>query len=568
MKDLYRCLDDYPPPLLQAIAEAWQVALAQGTPREMSGKLAEAMLAPGALEGLLARLSAEAHEALAGMVRAGGVAPAYRLFHGYGAIRRLGPARLARERPWLQPANALEELLYKGLIYRAYGTVGDYYGEVLLIPQQLQERLAALGLGAAELKVAEVEPPARIQADGRALIEDILAILVHIRKGQVAAGAGGGGGRGASLPSLANLDLGPRLQGENHPERLALIGRLLARMHLVQPGEGLLRPTARAREWLRAADWPRWRSVFLAWREDAHWDELRHLPTLHLDDPAWQGNPVRARQALLQVLGRVRPGVWLSLEAFLAALKRQHPDYLRPDGDYAHPVLRDAQTGERLSGLASWDRVEGVLACHLLTWPLRWLGVVDIGYADEGAERPSALRLTEEGRALLAEGAEPAAGEAEPPVATIGEDFTITLPLADSLYERYQLERFAQWQAQDHRQAIYRLSAESIWRSQNAGVNVEQILRFLQRISRDRVPPGVTRALQEWGHRFGKVIIRKTVLLQAADPHIMQQLRADPAIRALLGEMLSPTACLVEERNVEALSKQLKALGIWPHVSL
>lgn len=564
MKDLYRCLDEYPPPLLQAIAEAWQLALPQGAPKEMVRELAEAMLAPGALEGLLSRLSAEAQEALAGMVRAGGAAPAQRLFYGYGAIRRLGPARLARERPWLQPANALEELLYRGLIYRAYGTVGDYYGEVLLIPQQFQERLEALGFGAAELKVREVEPPACVQADGRALLEDILAALVRIRQGQVAAGPGGSNG---AERALVGLDWGPRLQGESHAERLALIGRLLARMHLVQPSEGLLRPTARAREWLRAADLSRWQSVYLAWREDARWDELRHLPTLHLDDPAWQGNPVLARRALLGVLGQVRPGAWLSLEAFIAALKRQRPDYLRPDGDYDHPSLRDAQSGERLSGFASWDKVEGALARYLLAWPLRWLGVVEIGYG-EGSEQPSAFRLTVEGRALLSERAEPALGEAEPPVATIGEDFTITLPLAGSLYERYQLERFAQWQSQDQQRAVYRLSAESIWRGQNAGVKVEQILRFLRRISREQVPPGVTRALEEWGHRFGKVIIRKTVLLQAADQRTMQQIRSEPTIRALLGEMLSPTACLVEERDVEALSKQLKALGIWPHVSL
>lgn len=563
MKDLYRCLDAYTPPLLQAIAEAWQRVLSSSSPKEMVQELAEAMLAPGALESLLSRLSVEAREALAGIVRVGGAAPAHRLFRGYGPIRRLGPARLTREKPWLQPANALEELFYKGLIHRAYGAVEEYYGEVLLIPQQLQERLEALGLGAGELDVREVTPPTRIQADGRALLEDILAVLVRIRQGQVTAAALEGG----EALSLAGLDWGARLQGEKHPERWALIGRLLARMHLVQPSEGLLRPTGRAREWLRASDFSRWQSLYLAWREDARWDELRHLPTLYLDDPAWQGNPVLARRALLQVLSWAPSGVWLALDSFIAALKRHRPDYLRPDGDYERPVLRDAQTGERLGGFESWDRVEGALARYLIAWPLRWLGIVDIGYED-GSEQASAFRLTEMGCALLAGRAESAFGEAETPVAVIAEDFTIALPLAGSLYERYQLERFAQWQSQDQQQAIYRLSAESIWRSQNAGVKVEQILRFLQRISREQVPAGVARALQEWGHRFGKVIIRKAVILQAADQRTMQQIRSEPDIRVLLGEMLSPTACLVEEQNVEALSRQLKALGIWPHVRL
>jgi len=567
MKDLYRCLDEYSPQLLQAISEAWQIALPKGPPKEMVMGLVAAMLAPAALEGLVSKLTPEAHEALAGMVRAGGVSPAHRLFRAYGAIRRLGPARIARERPWLQPANALEELLYKGLMYRAYDTVEDYYGEVLLIPQQLQERLAALGLGAAALKVQEVEAPARVKADSQALIEDMLAILVRVRQGQVAAGPTGAGGEQVPIsPPLASLDLGPRLQGESHAERLALIGRLLVRTRLVQPSEGLLRPTTRAREWLRAADLPRLQSVYLAWREDSRWDELRHLSSLHLDDSAWQGNPVLARRALLKVLGQVRPDIWLSLDSFIEALKHQRPDYLRPDGDYDRWSIRDAQTGERLGGFESWDKIEGALARYIIACPLRWLGVVDIGYGDED-ERPSAFRITEQGWATLSESPEPPATEGSPPVATIADDFTVTLSLAGSLYERYQLERFAEWQPQDAR-AIYRISAESIWKSQNAGVKVEQILRFLRRISQDHVAPTVARALQEWGHRFGKVIIRKTVLLQAVDRRTMQQISSEPAIRALLGEMLSPTTCLVDERNVEALSKQLRALGIWPHVIL
>jgi len=567
MKDLYRCLDEYSPQLLQAISEAWQITLPKGPPKETVKGLAAAMLAPEALESLVARLTPQAHEALAGMVRAGGVLPAHRLFRAYGTLRRLGPVRIVREKPWLQPANALEELLYKGLIYRAYDTVEDYYGEVLLIPQQLQERLSALGLRMAALEVQEVDPPARARADGQALTEDMLAILVCARQGQVAAGPAGPAGEHtpASL-SLASLDLGPRLQGESHAERLALIERVLVRMRLVQPVEGLLRPTVRAREWLRAADWPRLQSVYLAWRDDSRWDELRHLSPLHLDDPTWQGNPILARRALLGVLGQARPGIWLSLDSFVGALKRQRPDYLRPDGDYDHPSVRDAQTGEQLSGFESWDKIEGVLARYLIAWPLRWLGIVDIGYG-EGDERPSAFRITEQGLALLSEGAEPPAAQSAQPVATIAEDFTITLPIAGSLYERYQLERFAQWQSQDTR-AVYRISAESIWKSQNAGVKVEQILRFLRRISQDQVAPTVARALQEWGHRFGKVIIRKTVLLQAVDRPTMQRISSEPTIRALLGEMLSPTTCLVEEKNVEALSKQLKALGIWPHVIL
>jgi hypothetical protein len=78
----------------------------------------------------------------------------------------------------------------------------------------------------------------------------------------------------------------------------------------------------------------------------------------------------------------------------------------------------------------------------------------------------------------------------------------------------------------------------------------------------------VERALQEWGKRVGRVIIRKMVLLQTVDERTMQQIRSTPAVRSLLGQALSPTACLVDEANVEELSKRLKLLGIWPHIRI
>ncbi len=148
----------------------------------------------------------------------------------------------------------------------------------------------------------------------------------------------------------------------------------------------------------------------------------------------------------------------------------------------------------------------------------------------------------------------------------IGDDFTVTLPLAGTLYERYQLERFAEWQSQDAQSATYRITAESIWRGQNAGIKAEQIAQFLRRISQDRVAPTVQRALQAWGGRFGRVMMRRGVVLRTADEKTMQQIASHAELRALLGESLSPTACLVDERHVEELTRRLKAMGIWPHV--
>ena len=565
MKDLYRCLDDYSPELLQAIGQAWGFGLPKGEQREIVMRLAEAMLSPHAANDLLKRLSADAQAALAQLVNDGGMLPGHRLSLNYGGIRRFGPARMAREQPWLQPQGTLEELFYSGIIYRAYGAIDEYTGEIVFVPSQLLERLPPLGQGS-RLEPERAGEPKRVAIDGRALVEDLFIGLVGIRRTQLPSD---GLPTNAIGPHLRQALLVSRWSGEDRPERLALVWRLLWRLGLIRQDSGILQPSDRAREWLRLPDTRRLHSIYLGWRDDPQQDELRLLPTLRPEETGWHNNPVAARHQLLAALGRLPRSTWFSLDSFVQVLKRRRPDYLRPDGDFDSWYIRDAQTNEYLSGYASWDRIEGELARYMISGPLRWLGITNVGYGEE-SDQPLAFSITDKGAELLTED-EGMLGDKTPSrrqlVAAVSTDLLITISTENSLYERYHLERFSEWQpsAED---AVYQITADSVWRSQDAGIKTEQILRFLKRISRNRVPESVMRTLRAWGGRFGRAAIRGAVLLQTIDEATMEQISAQPATRDLLSTSLSPTVCLVEETNVAELIERLKALGIWPQVRL
>lgn len=484
---------------------------------------------------------------------------------------------MEREQPWLRPDNALEELLYKGIIYRAYGNIGEYYGEVFVIPQQLLERLPKVKAGSPQRKIERAEIPLRIKADGRALIEDLFAILVRVRQGQVRAPKH----KPALLPQVfEQMNLAARLVGENHPERLALIWQLLWRLCLICEERGILQPSLKARDWLRSTDRERLQSVYLAWRDAPHWNELRLLPSLRLEDTGWQNEPIIARRNLLTILAECPPSIWLSLDSLVQTIRSYYPDYLRPDGDFDSWYIRDTETGDYLRGLESWDKIEGTLARYIIAQPLCWLGIVNIGYGED--DKPMAFCITEKGKALLARVASESAGQrsaevqspkTEVPLVTVSDDFVVTIPTANTLYERYQLERFAEWQAQTaptgrQEQATYRITAESVWRSQKAGVKTEQIMNFLGRISQGQLPPTVLQTLGTWEEGLGRVFIREAILLRTVDERTMQQLDAHPEIRALLGETLSPTMRLVDKEHLDDLSERLKALGLWPHIKI
>jgi hypothetical protein len=585
MRDLYRCLGEYPPELLQAIAASWHITLPKGDPLQIVLHLGEAMLAPQVLEAVVEELGPAAREVLGEFVAEGGALPGHRLARRHGSVRRVGPARILREQPWLHPESFLEELYFKGLIYRTYGALGNSYGEIWALPQQFQERLAMLHWAAPALVVQEARTPAQVASDGPALVEDMFGVLVCARQGRMSSPRSEveaiGPGR---YPALRVADLGPRLMGEAEPARLALLWRLLCRLRLVNDTHGLLHPTTRAREWLRLSDERRQRSVFLAWRDDPRWDELRLLPALHCGDAGRPNDLIAARRALLQVLARCPDSTWLSLDSFISTLQIQRSDYLRPDGDFERWDVRDAQQGTSLSGFAGWGRVEGELARYILTRSLCWLGLVDVDSAS--SDRPMAFRINRRWSEFLSLPAEPAGRTDMPsiplpahelPTAHITGDFRISISLADSMYERYQLERFSLWTEQTRPSsgeaggyttgiAVYQITAESIWSSQNAGIKIAQILSFLRRISHGQVAPSVARSLQAWGGRFGRAIMRKVVLLETTDEHTMQQLLAHPEVQRLLGTIISPTSRLVEMSNVDELTCQLQNLGIWPQI--
>jgi hypothetical protein len=321
----------------------------------------------------------------------------------------------------------------------------------------------------------------------------------------------------------------------------------------------------RARQWLGQPDAEQWLACYLAWRDDRTWDELFDLPTLLCDRDGCPNEPWQVRRRLCAILEGLPEGQWLDLGSLLAGLRRYHPDFLRPDGDMDSWFVRDAATGEFVRGMAGWDAIEGALAAHLITGPLHWLGIVDLG----GGERQGArlFRVSLAGRDILAD-LPPHLDEthALEPLATLDARLLVTVGMQGSRYQRYQLERLAQWQGQDASFARYWLSEDTVWQAQNAGITTEQMLTFLRRITRGRVPEIAAHTLQAWGQRYGGASLRRAVLLETVDAATMQRIRQVPGIVVLLGQPLGPTRCLVDDDNMDQLVAELKKRNIWPRI--
>ncbi len=558
MHELRRFLVDYDMSMLRALASRRGVALTTNRQTEAVDELATLLLDPMSVRTTLAQLSSEGRVALDALLAAGGRMRAPRFAWRFGQVRPVGPGRLEREALWQDPANPAEELWYAALIFRAFDQDEGGPGEFIFIPDDLRPLLpeppAAPALPALEL----VPPPTKLPGDEDALIHDMFAYLVYLQNHDVRPYADG------RLGQRDQAALQRRL-GDGSERRFALLQHLARRLgFLDRQGEFLRLDAAPVKRWLAAAPNRQLAVLQESWRDDPTWNDLCRVPSLVCDQATpWANDPVATRRALLALLARCPLEGWWSLNSFVAAVKDTHPDFQRPDGDYASWYIHDASSGDYLSGFDSWDQVEGVLIADLLTGPLYWLGIV------ETVAEKAACRLTGAGARFLDLVADGVAEQLSPPI-IIHADFTVEVPPPASLYTRFQLERFANalgpeapsLRSQESGGTLrYRLGATSLARALSRGIEVEQVLAFLQQAGERPVPANVVGQLRLWAGRFGQVHLEEVALLQVKSERMLKELSVLPETRHLLTKILSPTSALVHKRDLARLRKELRELG-------
>ncbi|HEX9926829.1 MAG TPA: helicase-associated domain-containing protein, partial [Anaerolineae bacterium] len=298
-----------------------------------------------------------------------------------------------------------------------------------------------------------------------------------------------------------------------------------------------------------------------AWRADPTWNELWHVPELVPQPTGWENSPLLARSKILDYLARLKdPGeIWFMIDDFVAALKQVDPDFQRPDGDYESWYIKDNQ-GEYLMGFENWDKVEGTLIRQMLTQLLPLLGVVELGLPAENSE-PVRFRLTPSGAAFLAgESISPRPDE-KPGLLRVDNNFLTTIPAHASLYDRFQLARFAELERREPNRVVYQITRASVSRAMRNGVTVDQIVTFLGRATNNRTPLKVVENLRIWGQRRDTVQLERATLLRLKHEALATELRQHPALAKLLGERVGPTAFLIPADNVTEVRRLLMELG-------
>jgi hypothetical protein len=564
MKELHQSLIDYEMTMLKAIADSRALSLATTSHIEAVHELAEALLSPVATTIILDDLSQEEKNGLQFLLGQGGQVEGARFARQYGSIRLMGSARLERERPWQSPQNPAEGLWYRGLIFKTFQVTRQGSREIVYIPDDLIPLLKPL-LAQSQSSITDqpdqVPSPAfTISGSGR-LRENFFRILVYLQTTPVRLQDK------AELPTkdkqtLIQSLLPPILSSFTLAAELDFLLHLGQQANLLTIAHGRLRPEREAtRNWLQASPTEQIQLLQNTWRADHTWNDLWHVPGLVPQPTGWENSPLLARSKILGYLEEIAgpTEMWLAIDDFIATIKQIDPDFQRSSRDYESWYIQDTQ-GNFLMGFEHWDRVEGALIRYILTHILLLLGFVDLGCATKN-DKPTSFRLTSLGRMFLIGQIDQGEPAKKPGFFRADNNFCVHVPSHANLYDRFQLARFAQLDRYESSRAIYRVDQTSIARALRNGVTTDQITAFLTRVTNSQTPLKVIETIRTWGARHDTVKLEQVVLLRLKHEGLASELRQQPVLGRLLGELINPTTLLVPIDNLPEVRRLLIELG-------
>ncbi len=458
----------------------------------------------------------------------------------------MGPGRMEREEPWLDPVSASEALWYRGFIYRGFDETAEELLEFYYVPTELlanfpQVRPVQTKPPAISLHPLDTSPTEPVRSVTEA-VDDLTALLavtlqMTLHKDQ----------RTAVDRLLLNPD----------PERRSLLLTLANEMGLVREGNGGLRPTRAAVDWLKKSRDAQLFALADAW-SNSDWNDLCHTPGLQCEGENWHNDPILARTALLDALPRTSD--WYQLSDYINFMKLINPDFQRPDGNYDTWYIRDADQEGYLAGFDAWDYVEGRLLRYLIQSPLYWLGLVDLANVSKAEQ--AAFRLTERAQLWLT-GQPPKQDSVQLPIA-VQPDGTILVPQEAERYQRFQVARVAEAQPVDKSQPFqYRLTPASLALSTEQGIKSERVLQFLAQASGKTLPKSIQRAVARLQDRGIEARLESIMVLRVIDETILETLRANPRTRDYIGESLGELAVAIKPGKWEAFCAATTKLGLF-----
>ena len=547
MFSLKQALHDHELIVLRVIGEWWELDLT-GTEKLACVNILAETLGAVDMQLEIKYLGPEESAALEDLINSGGRTPVAFFERVHGTVRHMGPGRLEREEPWLDPISPAEALWYRGFLFRAFdesemSDLVEYY----YLPDELFDQFPKQSLETDKpidqksTQLTQVTQPEEYIPEITDAVDDITTIIAFAQNLPV---------QEEDLKSIQPLLLNRNLK------RASLLFVLASELYLLRATDEGAKPSRKIVTWLQKKREESLRDVANAWSRSA-WNELWATPGIICEGSGWQNDPILARTTLLDSLPREEG--WYRISEIINFIKEEEPDFQRPDGNYDTWYIRDLDSGDYLAGFDNWHMVEGRLLRFLIQGPMVWLGLVETNILHE--EDDFLFRLTP--RALDWLDDRPVVAEEVAIPIVINGNATISVPFNANRYHRFQVARLSEAEAAKSGFPFqYRLTPKSLKRAKEQGIEPDRMHNFLEKASGRPLPPSVKRAIQRWSELGTEARLEKVILLRVRDPEILEKLRSNPKTRDYISESMGDLAVVVRPGDWQKLIEATAELGL------
>ena len=547
MRTLQRTLEDYDLGHLRIIAELWGFDSPSASARQVAEPLAKQMLDPSSVQEIVQSLPPNVRQTLTYIQSHGGQAPLSDLIRIYGPLREMGAARRDREKPWRAPESPLESLWYRGLIARAFADSETGPLEFAFIPSDLANILPQPPRRIREPLGHPAEAPSIRIATSSAAVDDATTILSALRKNPE---------KGDSLTQDRRDNLASNLQ---QPDALEFMVHILCEASILNVSPLSPNPE-NTRLFLEASRAEALKILILAWLQSNNWNDLQAVGYLENSGSSWPNEPTTSRRAAAQLFQEIPHGSWWGMKGFIEDVRVRQPAFQRPAGEFTSWYFKDNRTDSILHGLDDWDAVDGALLRYLLTGPLHWLGVVDLGKQSEH-ETSTFFRLTP-AISLLFDPETTLTIKESLASAHLWADGRLRVPRRAVRSLRYQIARFTRWEPIDEDNYLYRITPDTLQVAQEQGLELTHILTILESAVDKPIPVTLLEALQRWSERGAEARIERSMILHVLDTETLELLQHNRSTARYLQELIGPSNILIREQDWPQLCGAAARLGL------
>lgn len=415
----------------------------------------------------------------------------------------------------------IESLIQSGLVF-IHNL--NYYRQAYFIPDDLKSLLIDLLMeGVADrLETVETEP-LFIVDDGLALERDIFTFLAHVRRGDVRLTQSGEIFKRKKENILADFERKKDIAAgyyhySTYPTRFDFILDFCTGHSLIEIDSSVIVATEKVTDWLKLGTIERMQGISHHYFTSAY--------------PHSDGG-----RFIFDIISRVKGGDWIKIEAL--------------DKEVC------SLFGDCFCGISEMSRL------FLLNF-LLFLGAVALG--GPGPDNFTVLRATALGRTVLK-------GEKQGFSASVERSFSlqpnyeVMVPRNIDPLIRWGLEEMAVPEKTDQ-MMVYRISRNSICQAFKHGRTDEDIISFLSRHTKQRLPQNVEYSIRDWAREYGRIFFLDAFLLRCDSDSLAGQIKGSKKIGPFIRGEITSKDLVINGRDHQKLVDLLEKEGYMPRAGV